>query len=115
MSRDDWEETWYNHFITVHGWGVKKSGDGGEGIPYWVVENSWGRIYDNDAAMSNNGSGGWYVFSEGDVPMEDQTVESLRKKNHFVLIADRVAGRGGLEFTSREVFYARDFEPYIHQ
>jgi hypothetical protein len=87
------EDVWYNHFVTLHGWGVKNS------VPYWVVENSWGRIYENDASdeIVNNGAGGNYVSSS--------RIESQRGKNHFLLVADRVAGKGGLEMTNREVYY----------
>jgi hypothetical protein len=85
MSRDDFMETWYNHFVVLHGWG-KNAG----GVEYWVVENSWGHMYENDPSLANNGIGENYVSG----------------RNAFLLIANRVAGAGGLEITSREIFYA---------
>ncbi len=89
-SRDEFMDTWYNHFVTLHGWGVKKTSEG-DAVPYWVVENSWGEIYSNDPTLHNNGAGP--NFGEG-------------RKNSFVLIADAVAGRGGLEFINRKLFSA---------
>ncbi len=93
------EDSWYNHFVALHGWGVKTTPTG-EAIRYWIVENSWGRIYENDNSpdVVNNGAGKDYVSSS--------KVISQVGKNHFVLVADRVAGKGGLEMTNREVFYA---------
>ncbi len=93
------DDTWYNHFVTLHGWGVKN------GVKYWVVETSWGRIYDNDPEVDNNGAGKAYkpFFYRFDEKGEKRTIHD--KKNHFVLIADRVAGKGGLEMTTRDVYY----------
>jgi hypothetical protein len=88
VARDAWVDTWYNHFVTLHGWGRTR-----EGVPYWVVENSWGRIYANDPALGNNGAGPRYGAGKTGL-------------NSFLLVADRVAGAGGLEVTSREVFMA---------
>jgi hypothetical protein len=89
MGREDWEDTWYNHFVTLHGYGSTS-----DGVKYWVVENSWGAIYANDATLNNNGAGKNYRM-KNNAPL-----------NHFVLIADGIAGRGGLEMTSRTVFFA---------
>jgi hypothetical protein len=104
------DTTWYNHFVTVHGWGVKKfAGPGGENVPYWVVENSWGRIYDNDASLGNNGAGKRYdplTHLSGSKKKSDAKKKGLVNKNHFLLIAQRVAGAGHLELTSREVYAA---------
>ncbi len=99
------EETWYNHFVTVHGWGSKTTHEGP--VPYWIVENSWGRIYDNDPEVDNNGAGKAYrpFFYQSEKWNGEKIYDS---KNHFVLIADRVAGQGGLEMTNREVY-----RPYL--
>jgi hypothetical protein len=108
QSSDAGEDTWYNHFVTLHGWGVKKSLSG-ENVPYWVVENSWGRIYENDNSpqIVNNGAGKRYVSSDKHNPQKnDSVVTDERSKNHFLLVADKVAGEGGLEMTNRAVFYA---------
>ncbi len=88
------EDTWYNHFVTLHGWGVK------DNVDYWIVENSWGRIYVNDPKVDNNGAGREYkpFFYRNWKAIHDD-------KNHFVLIANSVAGKGGLEMTTRNVYY----------
>jgi hypothetical protein len=98
------QDTWYNHFVTLHGWGVKTTSEGD--VPYWVVENSWGRIYENDASpqVVNNGAGKEYWIGQPDT-IKYKVLNHYRK-NQFVLVADRVAGKGGLEMTSRAVFYA---------
>jgi hypothetical protein len=88
MSYDDFSDTWYNHFVTVHGWGLTA-----DRTPYWVIENSWGNIYENDPSLGNNGAGTNY----------NETVTQL---SVFTTIADEVAGRGGLEMTSRQTFFA---------
>jgi hypothetical protein len=104
MDRESWVDTWYNHFVTVHGWGVKRGQGENSGVRYFVVENSWGRIYENDASAGNNGAGSFYrvnhFYGNGDGK------DHLIGKNHFLLIAEDAAGEGGLEITSREVYMA---------
>jgi hypothetical protein len=85
MNFDEWQATWYNHFVVLHGYGATA-----EGIAYWAVENSWGDIYTADQALGNNGAG----------PLDPS------EKTSFVLIAERIAGAGGLELLSRSVFSA---------
>jgi hypothetical protein len=79
VSREDYSDTWYNHFITLHGWGQSP-----EGIKYWTVENSWGAIYEINPSFGNKKET-WTTFTS---------------------VADAVAGLGGLEITSREVYFA---------
>jgi hypothetical protein len=97
QQNDAPEGTWYNHFVTLHGWGVN------DGTKYWVVENSWGMIYENDPKVGNNGAGIAYKPFFYRVN-EEKNKETIRDKNHFVLIADGVAGQSGLEMTTREVY-----------
>jgi hypothetical protein len=103
-DRESWADTWYNHFVTLHGWGVKRGEGGGQDVRYFVVENSWGRIYANDPSAGNNGAGANYRGNHnyGAIP----ELQRLVGKNHFVLIAEDAAGAGGLEITTREVYSA---------
>jgi hypothetical protein len=98
------KDDWYNHFVTIHGWGVAKGNDRGiAATPYWVVENSWGRIYENRASLGNNGAGKRYNVQNNLYTDRPDQVE-LMKRNHFLLVAHRVAGSGGLEIISRETY-----------
>jgi hypothetical protein len=103
-DRESWADTWYNHFVTLHGWGVKRGEGGGQGVRYFVVENSWGRIYANDPSAGNNGAGTNYRENHFYGAASD--LQRLVGKNHFVLIAEDAAGAGGLEITTREVYSA---------
>jgi hypothetical protein len=94
MSLEEYQDTWYNHFVVLHGWGkLANSGD-----DFWVIENSWGPIYQYPSA----GVASAFLGSTRAFLPENN-------KSNFLIILDRDAGKDRLEMTTRPGFAARDF------